>query len=114
MATMTKSLNLRVDAELKAQHPPQAPGHVGIAGEVEIDLEGVGDGPAPGGQGSRRRRVGGGQVPELAELVGQQDLFRQAYDKELRPGGSAGGSHPYTGRWDRRSAGGRGRYSKQR
>ena len=34
----------------KAKDAPDADGHVGIAGEVEIDLEGIGEGTKPRGE----------------------------------------------------------------
>src|SRR5699024_5824159 len=73
---------VEIDHKVKAQHGAQAPGHIGVAAEVDVDLQGVGQNAAPGGQGTGGRGVGGGLVPQQGELVGQQDLFGQT-DGEL-------------------------------
>ncbi len=60
---------------------PETDGHVGVAGEVEVDLEGVGQHSEPGQR--RRRRVGlEDQVGDRADVVGDQDLLREA-DREV-------------------------------
>ena len=76
--------------KLEAQHPPQANGHVGIAGEVEVELEGEGNDAEPCPQGGEFG-AGGGQVhvPELAQVVGQQHLFGKAHGEALGPPGKA-------------------------
>ena len=50
---------VEVAHKLKAQHPPQAHRHVGVAGEVEIDLEGEGQHPQPGPVLSSSTRIWG-------------------------------------------------------
>ena len=70
--------------KLEAQHPPQAHGHVGVAGEVEVELEGEGQHPQPGPQDGE---LPGGHglvgVPQHPDVVGQQDLFPQADDEDV-------------------------------
>ena len=82
---------IEVDAELEAQHPAQAAGHVGVTGEVEVNLQGVGAGPRPGPQHPGGHGVGGHGVPEHAELVGQQDLLRHADHEQAHAGVEQGG-----------------------
>ena len=74
---------VEVFREVKAQHLPHADGHVGIAGEVEIDLERVRDGADP-----RRDRCGvrhGGDVlPDGPHLVGDEHLLAQTDHQPLQ------------------------------
>ena len=72
---------------LEAQHAPQADGHVGVAAEIEEDLERVGDKPRPGANRADRR------APEPEHLVGEdradvgeQDLLGESDDEEPQPG----------------------------
>ena len=75
--------------EVEAEHLAQADGHVGVAGEVIVDLEGVADGAQPG--------KGGGEVPRplqqegpvghQGQLVGDEHLLPQSGDEP----GAAGG-----------------------
>ena len=79
---------VEVAEELEAQHPAQAHGHVGVAGEVEVQLQGEGHHTQPrprhgelvGGQGQDR-------IPQLADVVGQQHLFGQTHGEHLHAGG---------------------------
>ena len=73
--------------ELKAQHPPQADSHVGIAGKVKIDLEGIGQDPQPCAQRRQRRRILQADVPQHTDAVGQKHLFAKAADKGLHAAG---------------------------
>ena len=41
--------------EREPEHPADADGHVGITGEIEVDLEGVADQPEPGRRGAEGR-----------------------------------------------------------
>ena len=85
---------MKVFFERKAEHLSQADGHVGIAAEIEIYLEGVGQRPHPGGKhgkgGQSRHRLEDG-----AQVISQQHLFCQAAHKipgslsEELPGGKA-------------------------
>ena len=81
---------VKVGQELKAQHPPEARGHVRVAGEVEVDLESVGQDPQPR---PRHREVGDSRrladIPELPHVVGQEQLFRHAHGKDLHAGGKS-------------------------
>lgn len=75
---------------MEAEHPAQADGHVAVTGEVEVDLEGVGD----GGQPIHERAIvfGVAGVDDgcyLGQLVGQKELFSQAHDKVLEASGQA-------------------------
>ena len=79
---------VKVLVEPEAEDPPQADGHVGVAGEVEVELESESghaqpcpsSGELPGGEGQNG-------IPQLADVVGQQDLFRQAHHEDLHAGG---------------------------
>ena len=79
---------VEVGQELKTQHPPQAHGHVGVAGEIEINLEGEGQHPQPG-PGNRQLRQGHGlvAVPQGPHVVGDEQLFSETNHKDLHAGG---------------------------
>ena len=69
--------------ELKAQHPPEADGHEGITGKVEVDLEGVSDDAQPGQRGGYRLEAQGLHlVPKGADAVGQQDLAGDTHNQQ--------------------------------
>ena len=61
---------------------PQANGHIGVSGKIEVNLEGKGNGAQP-----RRHSGGGGHgadlLPEGAHLIGDQHLFGKAHYKAL-------------------------------
>ena len=66
--------------KVEPEDPPQPDGHIGIAGEIEIDLQRKGDGVHPAeqygllsGRAENRR--------ELSKLVGQQDFLAQSDEK---------------------------------
>ena len=115
---------IEIDHKVKAQHGPQAPGHIGVAAEVEV--RSAGRRPECRTQAARVPAAagsGGGLVPQQGELVGQQNLFGQT-DGELldAPGKSgprcssargAAGPRRCSGRWGRQSAGGTGRYRRR-
>lgn len=74
--------------EVEAEHPAQADGHVAVTGEVEVDLEGIGN----GGQPIHERAIvfgvaGVDNGRYLGHLVGQKELFSQAHNKSPKAGG---------------------------
>ena len=74
--------------EFKAEHPSQADGHVGVAGEVEVDLKRKCQNAKPGG--SDRQLVCPHDltgIPELSQIVGDQQFFCQTCNKSFRTGG---------------------------
>jgi hypothetical protein len=81
---------IEIGREFHAEHARQANRHVGIAREIEIDLEGVGKGPRPGdeemnvlveiGTGKNRRREG-------AQRVGNQTFLGEADGQEQHAAG---------------------------
>ncbi len=68
--------------ERKAEQVAQTDGHIGVAGKVEVDLEGEGDGAQPGRE-SRGLFHGGDGLPDGAGLVGDEHLLAQADDEPL-------------------------------
>ena len=71
--------------EVKAEHPPQADGHIRVARKVEVDLPRIGRRPQPGQRGGQELRPGGiDLVGQQAELVGQQHFLAQAEEKADR------------------------------
>ena len=60
-----------------------AEGHVGVAGEVAVDLEGVGEQGDPGGPGLVAVGVGEDRVGEQGHAVGDDPLLEQAHEEEL-------------------------------
>ena len=69
----------------EAEQTSKADGHVGVAGEIEVDLEGEGQRAQPcrdhGGRGH-----GGDLLPHGAHLVGQQHLLAETDDEPLHTG----------------------------
>lgn len=72
-----------VDGEVEAEEFGHADGHVGVAGEVEEDLEGEGKGAGPGvedaGVGGEGAEVG---VAEAGEIIGEGHFFGEAEGEE--------------------------------
>ncbi len=70
----------------EAEREPEADGHQRIAGEVEIDLQGVGQGPGPGGG----EAGGAGMVEHGAgqgrEGIGDQHLHGKTDDQQAQAG----------------------------
>ena len=78
---------VEVLGEVKAHHLAQADGHLGIAGKVKVNLEGIGRRSHPGqGRGDTAKAQGFGNLgPQRADVVGNQHLFPQAHDKHSDP-----------------------------
>ena len=80
--------------KVEAEHTTHADGHVAVPGEVEVNLQGVGQGPQPGHGGGGRVGVEGA-VGHQGHGVGQDALLPKAHDQaghavaEVRPGGDA-------------------------
>ena len=77
--------------EVEAEHPPQADGHIGIAGEIVINLHGVAQGAQPregGGKASRLHSEG--PVGHHGHLVGDEHLFPQSGEEAHTAGGNIG------------------------
>ena len=74
--------------EMETEHPPQADGHVRVAGEVVVDLKGIAQGAQPG-HGGRELSAGHapGGVGHGGQLVGEEDLFPQPHHEAAAPGG---------------------------
>ncbi len=73
---------------METEQLAQADGHIGVAGEVIVDLQGIAQGPQPG-KGGREvpdRRVPGG-VGHHGQLVGEEHLFPQAHNEAAAAGG---------------------------
>ena len=67
--------------ELEAEHAAQPDGHVRVAGEVEVDLEGVGQHAEPGVQ--RPRAVGAeGGVGDLAHGLASRIFLAKPSDEQ--------------------------------
>ena len=65
----------------------QADGHVGVAGEIVVDLQGVAQGAQPGEGGGQAVPQAEGPVGHHGQLVGQEHLLAQAHDEPAAPGG---------------------------
>ena len=68
---------VEVEGDLKAQHARHADGHIGVAGEIEIELEAVGQDADPGGQELRVIPAQAG-IDHRDQVVGDQELLGQA------------------------------------
>ena len=68
--------------KVEPKDPAQADGHVRVAGEVEINLQGIAHRPQPVGRGAQALGAGGiDQLGQLRHVVGQQHLLGQPHDK---------------------------------
>ena len=73
---------VEVPRQLDPHHPGKPERHVAVAGEVEVDLEGVPERRRPALPDAHRARVRQQRVDPPAELVGDQHLLRQAEREE--------------------------------
>ena len=71
----------------QAEGLTQAQRHIRVAGEVKVQLQGVGDGANPGQAHTQPVPGGKGPVCRCPQGVRQQHLFRQAEAKPHRPCG---------------------------
>ena len=81
---------VEIQREADVQHARQADRHVGVAGEIEIDLQGVGERGVPGLEEGQGGAVGGGVeagIGETAEHVGQHQLLAEAEQEDEQPVG---------------------------
>ena len=69
---------------MKAQNPPQANGHVAVAGKVVVDLQKEAQGGKPG-----KEHGGIGAAPvalaQKAQVVGQNHLFSKPHQEAAGP-----------------------------
>ncbi len=68
---------IEVFQQVKAEDPAQADGHIAVAGEIKVNLQGKGHGIHPHKQ-HRLLAALPIELGQLPQLVGQQDLFAQA------------------------------------
>ena len=71
---------------VEAKHPAHADGHVGVAGEIEVDLHGKSEQPKPGASRANLREVA--IEPGLHEErghIGDADLFEEPLRKPAQP-----------------------------
>ena len=78
---------IEVLQEVEAKHLAQADGHVGVAGEIVVDLQGVAQGAQPGERGRQAVPQAEGPVGHHRQLVGEEHLLAQTHDKPAAPGG---------------------------
>ena len=81
---------VEIFGKMEAEHPAQADGHIGIAGEIKIDLQRIGDGTQPGGCHGKPRQEVEAVVGDLGHVVGKQELLAQAVDEPLHTGADIG------------------------
>jgi len=78
---------IEVLQEVEAEHLAKADGHVGVAGEIVVDLQGVAQGAQPGEGGGQAVPLAKGPVGHHRQLVGEEHLLAQTHDKPAAPGG---------------------------
>ena len=71
---------IEIFREMEAKHPPQADGHVGIPGKIEVNVQGKGNGIQPGEHHGRSRAFPI-ELYKHRQIVCQNDLFRKAHEK---------------------------------
>ena len=70
--------------ESKPEHPTQADRHIGISGEIEINLEGVSQRPQPSGRdGQGIGRVG--EIGDERQIIRDKDLLCHPEDETVHP-----------------------------
>ena len=79
---------VEVLAEMEAEHPAEADGHVAVTAEIVVDLHQIRDGADPGGRDVQYLRTSAENgVRGGAHRVGDQDLLAQADGKAPQAGG---------------------------
>ena len=75
---------IEVLQEMEAEHFSKTDSHIGIAGEIKVYLEGVGQRTEPGRRhGKLCHGKGRCRIPEKADIVCQQDFFAHAHNKAV-------------------------------
>ena len=82
---------IEVLQKLKAEHPPETDGHIRVAGKIKVELERKGERAEPR-SGKAQLRSGGIDIPERADVVGEQYLFPETDGKPLHAGGKLFGT----------------------
>ena len=75
--------------KVEAEHSPEADGHIGIGGEIEVDLEGVRHRAQPREE-HRGHNGGKGRIRDPRHGVRQQHLLAEAEEEAHRAGGEFG------------------------
>ena len=87
--------------QIDAQEPGGAPGDVGVAGEIPVDLKGEGDHAQDGPVAVQAGAGGEGIVGQHGAVVGHEDLFEEAHQHQaeavLQVGGLESADRPPTG-----------------
>ena len=77
---------MEVEREADAEQAGGTEGHVGVAGEIEVELERIGDRADPGFGHRRVAPVGGGEAEDrggdAGEVVGDHHLLEQAAEED--------------------------------
>ena len=76
---------IEVDRQLDVEHQRNARRHVAIAGEVEIQLEGIADGDEPRFRRVERQRGSKASIHRDGKGIGDDDLFHQAAGEGVKP-----------------------------
>ena len=84
---------VEVFVEMETQAPSHADGHVGIAGEVKIDLEGEGQNADPcAGGGEVVERTAKKLIDDFGKLVGEEHFLGQTDEEAVSPFGKIVGA----------------------
>ena len=76
---------IEVDGQTQPQQPGTAGGNVAVAGEIEVQLQGVAQDDAPGGGGRQAGEVSPAVVGQNSQVVRQQHLFGKAQADGIQP-----------------------------
>ena len=82
---------IEVLQKLKAEHPPETDGHIRVAGKIKVELERKGERAEPR-SGKAQLRSSGIDIPERADVVGEQYLLPETNGKPLHAGGKLFGA----------------------
>ena len=82
---------IEVLQKLKAEHPPETDGHIRVAGKIKVELERKGERAEPR-SGKAQLRSSGIDIPERADVVGEQYLLPKTNGKPLHAGGKLFGA----------------------
>ena len=74
---------VEVFEKMEAKNSSETDGHIRVAGEVEVDLNGVGDGGEPKDIGAIVGVVAVNAITQQGGVVGYDDFFGEAEDETL-------------------------------
>ena len=85
---------IEVFQKVETKHFSQTDCHVRITGEIEIDLEGIGNRPDPSHKGGQFISAAESRVGQIGTWIGEQDFLAQPGGETEHSGGKIGFGFP--------------------